>query len=83
MNNPQTPASKASAQPSAEVESSSDGDEEQAGPPDDELVILCQKGDTQAFDELVTRYRGKVYGMIYNMVKSEADAWDLGAGSLY
>ena len=44
---------------------------------DTELVARCQRGDTQAFNELVTRYRGKVYAMIYNMVHSEQDAWDL------
>lgn len=26
---------------------------------------------------LVTRYRGKVYGLVFNMVRNEADAWDL------
>ncbi len=30
-----------------------------------------------AFDLLVTRYRGKVYAMIVNMIHNEADAWDL------
>src|SRR5438067_11269863 len=44
---------------------------------DAELVTRCQRGDTQAFNELVVRYRGKVYAMIYNMVHSEQDAWDL------
>src|SRR5450631_3705278 len=44
---------------------------------DVELVRRCQQGDTQAFNELVTRYRGKVYAMIYNMVRNEQDAWDL------
>jgi RNA polymerase sigma-70 factor (ECF subfamily) len=40
-------------------------------------VARCQHGDTAAFNELVTRYRGKVYAMIYNMVHNEQDAWDL------
>jgi len=31
----------------------------------------------KAFDELVTKHRGRVYAMIQNMVKNEADAWDL------
>jgi RNA polymerase sigma-70 factor (ECF subfamily) len=44
---------------------------------DIELVAKCQRGDTQAFNELVTKYRGKVYAMIYNMVHNEQDAWDL------
>ena len=42
-----------------------------------DLVRRCQAGDTEAFDELVTRYRTRVFGMIYNMVHSEEDAWDL------
>ncbi len=44
---------------------------------DVELVKQCQRGDTKAYNELVTRYRGKVYAMIYNMVRNEQDAWDL------
>src|SRR3954469_22072937 len=42
-----------------------------------DLVKRCQDGDSEAFDELVTRYRTRVFGMIYNMVHSEQDAWDL------
>src|SRR5512140_996518 len=42
-----------------------------------DLVKRCQAGHTEAFDELVTRYRTRVFGMIYNMVHSEQDAWDL------
>ena len=44
---------------------------------DAELVRRCQKGDYDAFDVLVTRHRGRVYAMIQNMVKNEADSWDL------
>ncbi len=44
---------------------------------DAELVARCQNGDTSAFNILVTRYRGKVYAMIMNMVHNDADAWDL------
>lgn len=44
---------------------------------DVDLVKRCQGGDTKAYNELVTRYRGKVYAMIYNMVRNEQDAWDL------
>ena len=46
-------------------------------PSDADLVILSQGGDMEAFDQLVTRYRGKVYAMIVNMIHNEADAWDL------
>jgi RNA polymerase sigma-70 factor (ECF subfamily) len=46
-----------------------------------DLVRRCQAGDTEAFDELVTRYRIRVFSMIYNMVHSEQDAWDLAQDS--
>ena len=42
-----------------------------------ELVESCQGGDTTAFNELVSRHRGKVYAMVYNMIKNDAEAWDL------
>jgi RNA polymerase sigma-70 factor (ECF subfamily) len=42
-----------------------------------ELVKRCQAGQSEAFDELVTRYRTRVFAMIYNMVHNEQDAWDL------
>ena len=42
-----------------------------------ELVDRCKEGDYGAFDTLVTRHRGRVYAMIQNMVKNEADSWDL------
>jgi RNA polymerase sigma-70 factor (ECF subfamily) len=41
------------------------------------LVERCQRGDTRAFDELVTKHRNRAYAMIYNMVRNEQDAWDL------
>jgi len=46
-----------------------------------DLVKRCQAGDTEAFDELVTRYRTRVFSMIYNMVRNEQDAWDLAQDS--
>ena len=45
--------------------------------PDRDLIQSCQSGDTKAFEILVTRHRGKVYAMVQNMIKNEADAWDL------
>jgi len=44
---------------------------------DAELVVQAQGGDPRAFEALVTRYRGKIYAMIYNMIHNDADAWDL------
>jgi RNA polymerase sigma-70 factor (ECF subfamily) len=46
-----------------------------------DLVKRCQAGDTEAFDELVTRYRTRIFAMIYNMVHNEQDAWDLAQDS--
>jgi RNA polymerase sigma-70 factor (ECF subfamily) len=45
--------------------------------PELELVRRCQAGQSEAFDELVIRYRTRVFAMIYNMVHNEQDAWDL------
>jgi RNA polymerase sigma-70 factor, ECF subfamily len=46
-----------------------------------DLVKRCQAGESDAFDELVVRYRTRVFGMIYNMVHNEQDAWDLAQDS--
>jgi RNA polymerase sigma-70 factor (ECF subfamily) len=46
-----------------------------------DLVKRCQAGQSDAFDELVTRYRTRIFGMIYNMVHNEQDAWDLAQDS--
>ena len=46
-----------------------------------DLVKQCQTGNTEAFDQLVTRYRTRVFAMIYNMVHNEQDAWDLAQDS--
>ncbi|MEP6975172.1 MAG: sigma-70 family RNA polymerase sigma factor, partial [Spartobacteria bacterium] len=35
----------------------------------------------EAFDQLVSRFRTRVFGMIYNMVHNEQDAWDLAQDS--
>jgi RNA polymerase sigma-70 factor (ECF subfamily) len=42
-----------------------------------ELIHRSQAGDTEAFGELVTKYRAKIYAMLYGMVRNENDAWDL------
>jgi RNA polymerase sigma-70 factor, ECF subfamily len=49
--------------------------------PELELVRRCQAGQSEAFDELVIRYRTRVFAMIYNMVHNEQDAWDLAQDS--
>ena len=53
----------------------------QADVSDLDLVKQSQAGDTEAFDQLVGRYRTRVFGMIYNMVHNEQDAWDLAQDS--
>lgn len=58
---------------SASKETPGDGDE----PDDEALVVRAKAGDMNAFDELVTRHRGRIFAMIRQMVKNEADAWDL------
>ena len=42
-----------------------------------ELVHRSQAGDTEAFSALVTKYRIKIFTMIYVIVGNENDAWDL------
>jgi RNA polymerase sigma-70 factor (ECF subfamily) len=44
---------------------------------DTELVVRAQTGSTEAFETLVTRYRGRIYAMTMNMTGNDADAWDL------
>ena len=47
------------------------------GPDDRDLVLSAQGGDLSAFDELVTRHRSRIFAMIRNMTRNEAEAWDL------
>jgi RNA polymerase sigma-70 factor, ECF subfamily len=42
-----------------------------------ELTRRSQAGDTQAFGQLVTQYRSKIFSMVYGMVRNEHDACDL------
>lgn len=41
------------------------------------LVAQARSGDMRAYDELVTRHRGRIYAMIRNMIHHETEAWDL------
>jgi len=45
--------------------------------PDEELVQQSINGDLDAFDQLVRRYEGKVYGLAYRFMGNHADASDL------
>ena len=42
-----------------------------------DLIRRSQRGDTSAFDQLVTKYRGRIFRLIYGIVKNEDDAWDI------
>jgi RNA polymerase sigma-70 factor (ECF subfamily) len=42
-----------------------------------ELIRRSQAGDTEAFGQLVTRYRTKIFTVVYGMVRNEHDARDL------
>ena len=42
--------------------------------PDPALVTASQQGDTRAFDELVRRYRDKVYRLSFKILRNEDDA---------
>jgi len=44
---------------------------------DSALLAQARGGDTVAFDELITRHRGKIYMHIGYMVRNEEDALDL------
>ncbi len=44
---------------------------------DEALVRWSQKGDLEAFEELVARHRDKIYARAYSMMKNEEEAIDL------
>src|SRR6202023_4071037 len=42
-----------------------------------DLIHRSQAGDTEAFGELVTKYRVKIFSMLCGIVGDENDAWDV------
>jgi RNA polymerase sigma-70 factor (ECF subfamily) len=46
-------------------------------PEDRELVERCQRGELEAYEILVGRYRQRVYALAYGMLRNEQDAIDL------
>jgi len=46
-------------------------------PSDLEVVGHCQRGELQAYEILVTRYRQRVYTLAYGMLRNEHDATDI------
>jgi RNA polymerase sigma-70 factor (ECF subfamily) len=51
--------------------------QDKAALPDEKLVRLAQRGDAQAFEELVARHRDKIYARAFSMMRHEDDALDL------
>lgn len=49
----------------------------QDDPSDVELVQQCQRGRMEAYEVLVGRYRHKVYGLAFSMLRNEQDATDV------
>lgn len=44
---------------------------------DSSLIARCQKADVAAFNEIVARYKGKIYNYLFRMTGSAEDAEDL------
>ncbi len=49
---------------------------------DKELVVICGRGDKQAYTALVRRYSGRVFGICLGMVANTHDAEDLAQEAL-
>jgi len=47
------------------------------GPTDEELVASTVKGDLGAYDELIRRFQGRLYGVIYHLTSNHEDTNDL------
>lgn len=50
---------------------------EELSPTDEELVSRVNAGDISAFDVLITRYKERLYGVIYNMTSNHEDTNDM------
>ncbi|MBX9577124.1 MAG: sigma-70 family RNA polymerase sigma factor [Chthoniobacterales bacterium] len=44
---------------------------------DNDLVAKTKKGDSSAFDDLIRKYHGRLYGLIYHMTSNHEDTNDL------
>jgi RNA polymerase sigma-70 factor, ECF subfamily len=42
-----------------------------------ELIRRTKAGDTEAFGQLVAKYRNKIFTFVYGKVRNEHDAWDI------
>jgi RNA polymerase sigma factor (sigma-70 family) len=61
-------------EPDGNPEELSDAEEKRL---EKKLVLKAQQGDVHAFEELVDRYHGRIYGLTYNMTSNREDAEDL------
>jgi RNA polymerase sigma-70 factor, ECF subfamily len=52
-------------------------DNDHSSTDDKSLVRAAQKGDMEAFEELVARHRDKIYARAYSMMRNEEEAVDL------
>src|ERR1041385_6265798 len=52
-------------------------DKDHSSADDQSLVRAAQKGDTEAFEELVARHRDKIYARAFSMMRNEEEAIDL------
>ncbi len=43
---------------------------------DRELIERCQRGDLEAFEPLVEKYRQRAWRLAYNVLRDREDAWD-------
>jgi len=41
------------------------------------LILRCQRGETQAFDELIGQWEGRLFYYVRRLVATEEDAWDV------
>ena len=48
-----------------------------AGKADAELIVLCQKKDSRAFEELIKRHQRTVYALLYRLAPDWNDTSDL------
>src|SRR5690348_18357665 len=52
-------------------------DRDHSSADDPALVRAAQKGETEAFEELVARHRDKIYARAFSMMRNEEEAVDL------
>jgi hypothetical protein len=53
------------------------GDELEASVSDVELIDKCLNGNSEAFSELVSRYKRLIYKVVYNIINNEQEVNDI------